>query len=89
MTFEQLTELLDRINDECLAKHGETFDLQVCGTMYALAVSFERVLWCSEDDPTDDPEELKQHVIKALKEMAAGIQTAVATLEGKGNAKES
>jgi len=76
MTFEQLTEILDRIDDECLARHGQTLALAICGTKHFLAVSFECVLWDSEDEPTDDPEELKRHM-----EMADGINTAVATLE--------
>jgi hypothetical protein len=82
ITFRQLTELLDRIDDECLAEHGQTLGLGVCGTAYALAVMYECVLWDSEEEPTDDPEELKQHLIGKLKEMVAGIETAVATLKG-------
>ena len=85
MTFETIAELLDRIDEECLAEHGQTAGLGVCGTKRSLRVSYGGVLWDSDDDPTDDPEELKRHLLDALEEIVAGFKTAVATLEERGS----
>ena len=63
MTFDSLNEILDKVDEKCLEENGQTLGLQVCGTKYCLAVTLDQVLWCDDDDPVQDPRELKGHLL--------------------------
>lgn len=86
MTFEQIIEFLDVLDEECLAKTGQSTGLAVCGTKHALAIAFEQVLWDSSDwesgeDPIEDYGELRQKLLGELRDVAKRITVAIEKLE--------
>jgi len=91
MTYEQVIEFLDVLDEKCLAKTGQSLGLGVCGAKHAIAISFEQVLWDSADwesgeDPIEDHGGLRQKLLNELRDIAKRITIAIEKLEADDEA---
>jgi len=81
MTFQEIINYLDLIDEECMVKTGSTIGLATCGTGHSLSVLFEQVLWDQEENPADTYAEFRKHLLAELRDITERLNIAIKKLE--------